>query len=99
MAALAARQAELAQTIAVLPPFLQRTNTSDSALDASFGPTKAFARALLPAIPHLGPAINAGIPWIAQASALATPQELGGLVRDLTPAIQNTAATMTRRHS
>ena len=50
--------------------------------------------ALLPAIPQLGPAINAGIPWIAQASALATPQELGGLVRDLTPAIQNTGATI-----
>ena len=46
MAAFAARQSELAQTIAVLPPFLQRTDTSDSALDASFGPTKAFATAL-----------------------------------------------------
>ncbi len=80
MAALAARQSELAQTIAVLPPFLQRTETSDSALDASFGPTKAFARALLPGISQLGPAIDAGIPWIAQSSALMSPQELGGLV-------------------
>ncbi len=94
MAALAARQSELAQTIAVLPPFLQRTETSDAALDASFGPTKAFAKALLPGIKFLAPAINAGIPWIAQASALATPQELGGLVKFLTPAVQNTAATI-----
>ena len=94
MAALAARQTELAQTIALLPPFLQRTQTSDTALDASFAPTKAFARALLPGIKFVAPALNAGIPWIAQASALSTPQELGGLVKYLTPAIQNTGATI-----
>jgi len=94
MAALAARQSQLAQTIALLPPFLQRTQTSDSALDASFGPTKAFARALLPSISQLGPAIDAGIPWIAQSSALMSPQELGGLVKFLTPAVQNTGAAL-----
>ena len=94
MAALAARQQELSQTIAVLPPFLQRTQSSDTALDASFGPTKAFARALAPGIGQLGPAIDAGLPWIAQASALMSPAELGGLVRYLTPAVQNTGATI-----
>ena len=95
MAALAARQTELSQTIALLPPFLQKTETSDTALDASFGPTKQFARALTPGISKLGPAIDAGIPWIAQATALMSPQELGGLVRNLTPAIQNTGATIS----
>jgi hypothetical protein len=94
MAALAARQQELSQTILVLPPFLRSTQTSDSALDASFGPTKDFARALTPGITELGPAIDAGIPWIAQANALMSPQELGGLVRFLTPAVQNTGATI-----
>jgi phospholipid/cholesterol/gamma-HCH transport system substrate-binding protein len=94
MAALAARQIELEQTIAVLPPFLRASQASDAALDASFGPTKAFARALTPGISHLGPAINAGIPWLVQASALVSRQELGALVRYLTPAIQNTGATI-----
>jgi ABC-type transporter Mla subunit MlaD len=94
MAALAARQQDLSQTIALLPPFLTRTQSSDSALDASFGPTKAFARALTPGIGQLGPAIDAGLPWLAQASALMSPAELGGLVRYLTPAIQNTGATI-----
>jgi phospholipid/cholesterol/gamma-HCH transport system substrate-binding protein len=94
MAALAARQAELEQTLVVLPPFLQATQASDSALDASFEPTKRFARALAQGIPQLGPAIDAGLPWLAQASALASPQELGGLVRYLTPAIQNTGASI-----
>jgi phospholipid/cholesterol/gamma-HCH transport system substrate-binding protein len=99
MAALAARQQQLSQTIMVLPPFLQRTETSDTALDKSFGPTKEFARAFTPGITQLGPAINAGIPWIAQASKLVSPQELGGLVRYLTPAIQNTGATIPTTES
>jgi phospholipid/cholesterol/gamma-HCH transport system substrate-binding protein len=94
MAALAARQTELGQTILQLPPFLQATQTSDTALDASFPPTKEFARALTPGISKLGPAIQAGLPWLAQASALMTPQELGGLVKYLTPAIQNTGASI-----
>jgi phospholipid/cholesterol/gamma-HCH transport system substrate-binding protein len=94
MAALAARQQDLSQTISLLPPFLARTQSSDTALDASFGPTKAFARALTPGIGQLGPAIDAGLPWLAQASALMSPRELGGLVRYLTPAVQNTGATI-----
>jgi phospholipid/cholesterol/gamma-HCH transport system substrate-binding protein len=94
MAALAARQTELERTIAVLPPFLRASQASDAALDKSFGPTKAFARALTPGISQLGPAIDAGIPWVAQATALVSPQELGGLVRYLTPAVQNTGATI-----
>jgi ABC-type transporter Mla subunit MlaD len=94
MAALAARQQDLSQTIALLPAFLQRTQSSDTALDASFAPTKAFARALTPGISQLGPAINEGLPWLAQATQLMSPAELGGLVRYLTPAIQNTGATI-----
>jgi ABC-type transporter Mla subunit MlaD len=99
LAALAARQTELSQTIAVLPAFLQRTQTSDTALDRSFGPTKAFARALTPGISQLGPAIEAGLPWLSQATALMSPRELGGLVRYLTPAIQNTGATIPATRS
>jgi phospholipid/cholesterol/gamma-HCH transport system substrate-binding protein len=99
MAAFAARQQQLSQTISLLPPFLARAQSSDTALDASFGPTKEFARALTPGIAQLAPAINAGLPWLAQASALMSPQELGGLVRFLTPAIQNTAATISATKS
>ncbi len=94
MAALAARQQDLAQTISLLPPLLQRTESSDTALDASFGPTQAFARALMPGIEQLGPTISAALPWLTQATALMSPTELGGLVKYLTPAIQNTGATI-----
>jgi phospholipid/cholesterol/gamma-HCH transport system substrate-binding protein len=94
MATLASRQQDLRQTIALLPPLLRRTNSADSALDASFGPTQQFARELLPGVKQLGPTIDAALPWIAQATPLLSRSELGGLLSNLTPAVQNTASTI-----
>jgi phospholipid/cholesterol/gamma-HCH transport system substrate-binding protein len=95
MAALAARQQDLSQTIALLPPVLRSTDSSDSALDASFGPTQAFARTILPGVKQLGPTINDALPWLAQATALASPNELRGLLSSLTPAVQQTASALS----
>jgi ABC-type transporter Mla subunit MlaD len=95
MATLASRQAELSQTIAVLPPLLRNTNSSDTALDASFAPTKAFAKAFLPGIEQLDPTIGYALPWLAQATALSSPTELRGLLRSLTPAVQETSSTFS----
>jgi len=94
MATLASRQQELSQTIGLLPPLLRQTESADSALDASFGPTQQFAREFLPGVKQLGPTIQVALPWIAQATALVSPSELGGLLRYLTPAVQNTASTI-----
>jgi phospholipid/cholesterol/gamma-HCH transport system substrate-binding protein len=94
MATLASRQQDLSQTIALLPPLLRQTEAADTALDASFGPTQQFAREFLPGIKQLGPTITVGLPWIAQATALASPSELGGLLKYLTPAVQNTSSTI-----
>ena len=99
MATLASRQQDLSQTIALLPPLLRRTESSDTALDASFGPTQQFARELLPGVKQLGPTIQVALPWIAQATALVSPSELGGLLKDLTPAVQNTASTIAATKS
>ena len=95
MGAFAARQQDLAQTIALLPPLLRTTDATLGPLDASFGPTTAFARALEPSIKQLGPTIDAGLPWLAQSKLLLSPQELGGLLRDLTPAVQQTSASIS----
>lgn len=94
MATLASRQQQLSQSISLLPPLLRRTQSADTALDASFGPTQTFAAALTPGVERLGPTIDAAIPWIAQATRLVSPANLGGLLTDLTPAVQNTAATL-----
>ena len=94
MRALAARQNDLSATIAALPPLLRTANHALSSLDASFGPTKTFAKAILPGIEQLDPTIGQALPWLAQATALVSQPELGGLVADLTPAVQQTASTI-----
>ena len=94
MATLASRQTQLEQTISLLPPLLVATNTSDAALDRSFPPTIRFARAFLPGVKQLGPTIDAGIPWLQQATALTSPQELGGLLKDVSPAVRSTASSL-----
>jgi len=99
LAALASRQQELGQTIALLPPWLRATDSALGPLQASFAPTRAFARALLPSIKQLDPTIGLGLPWIAQSTALLSPRELGGLLRDLTPAVQQTSSALTAAKS
>jgi phospholipid/cholesterol/gamma-HCH transport system substrate-binding protein len=94
MAALASRQQDLSTTIALLPPTLRAADSALGPLQASFAPTQQFARDLTPSIKQLDPTIGAGLPWVAQSTALLSPAELGGLLADLTPAIQGTAATL-----
>lgn len=94
LAALAARQQSLAQTIGLLPPWLASTNRSLGPLNKSFPPTQAFARAILPGIEQLGPTIDAGLPWLAQATALFSPSELGNLVALLRPAVRATSQSI-----
>jgi ABC-type transporter Mla subunit MlaD len=92
--ALAVRQQDLSQTIALLPPWLAATDRTLGPLNASFPPTRAFARAILPGIEQLGPTINAGIPWLNQATRLFSHNELGALLSLLTPAVQKTAVAL-----
>ncbi len=91
LATLASRQTELSQSIALLPALLRNSEAADAALDASFGPTQAFARAILPALPGLDPTIGDALPWISQVDALVSPAELGGLLNELTPTVQDAA--------
>ena len=94
MAALADRQGDLSRTIDLLPGTLKQLDQTLGPLQASYGPTRTFARELLPGIKQLGPTISAGLPWLAQAKALVGPTDLGGLLTQLTPAVKGTAATI-----
>jgi virulence factor Mce-like protein len=94
MGALAARQDDLSSTIALLPPFLRAADSALGPLQASFGPTQRFAEALTPSVKQTAPTITAGLPWLAQSAALLSPQELGGLLKFLTPAVQGTSSTL-----
>jgi phospholipid/cholesterol/gamma-HCH transport system substrate-binding protein len=94
LGALAARQQALSQTIAVLPSLLRNVDTSDAALERSFPPTQQFASAVVPGIKQLGPTISAALPWLSDATTLASPTYLGGLLKDLSPAVDNTSHTI-----
>jgi ABC-type transporter Mla subunit MlaD len=95
LGALAARQQDLSATIALLPPLLRSQDSALGPLQASFGPTRAFARELTPSVKQLDPTIGAGLPWIAQSTELLSPTYLGGLLSSLTPAVDHTAATLS----
>jgi hypothetical protein len=99
MGALASRQQDLSTTIALLPPLLRTADSALGPLQASYRPTQEFARDLTPSIKQLAPTISAGLPWVAQSTALMSPSELGGLLSDLTPAVQGTSATLTASKS
>jgi ABC-type transporter Mla subunit MlaD len=92
--ALASRQQDLSATIAALPPLLRTANRALTSLNASFGPTRTFAKALLPSLSQVDPTIGQALPWLAQATSLVSPSELGGLVADLAPAVQQTASAL-----
>lgn len=94
MAGLATNQADLSDAIALLPAVLRSAERADGALDASFGPTQRFASALLPGIRALGPTITASLPWLKQATDLVSGSELGGLLRYLGPAVDNTSTAV-----
>lgn len=92
--ALANRQQDLSDTIALLPGTLQAINATLGPLQASFAPTRRFAAAILPGVKQTGPTIAAGLPWLAQTQALVSKDDLGSLLTYLTPAIQDTGTTV-----
>ena len=94
MGALAAHQQDLSAAVAALPAVLRATIGADKALDASFAPTDAFAKALTPSIKQLGTTINVTLPWLQQLTKLNSPSELEGLLKELTPAVSNTSAAV-----
>jgi phospholipid/cholesterol/gamma-HCH transport system substrate-binding protein len=95
LAALASQQQQLSQTIADLPPWLRATDQALGPIQASFAPTKQLASALIPGVEQLDPTIGVALPWLEQSIALVSPQELGGLLKYLTPAVQNTSASLS----
>src|SRR3954454_24072789 len=89
--AFANQQDNLRQSVALLGPVLTKANSTFISLDASFPPTRAWAREILPGVRETPATIDASFPWIAQARGLVSPDELQGLVNDLRPATSDLA--------
>jgi hypothetical protein len=93
-AATASEAGNLRQTIHLLPGVLEQLNPTLDHLNAAFPPTRAFAREVLPGVKETPATIDAALPWIAQTRALVQPAELGGLVKDLRPAVHDLAGVV-----
>jgi virulence factor Mce-like protein len=96
MAAFASQASNLRASIAKLPGVLQQADATLTSLNASFPPTRAFAREILPGVRETPATIDASYPWITQTRKLVSPQELGGLVRRLSPTTADLARLTDR---
>ena len=83
----------LGETIAELPGTLKVANSTLTALNDAFPPTRAFAREILPGVEETQATIDAARPWLTQATALLSPDELQGLTAILTPTTEDLAQT------
>jgi phospholipid/cholesterol/gamma-HCH transport system substrate-binding protein len=90
LGAFAAQSGPLKATIAELPAALSGINSGLAQLDASFAPTRTFARDILPGVRSVPSTVTAALPWIEQVQASLAPSELGGVAKGLnaaTPAV------------
>jgi phospholipid/cholesterol/gamma-HCH transport system substrate-binding protein len=87
MAALAAEQDNLRETVHLLPGLLEAANPALDKLNAAFPPTRAWALEMIPGVRETPATIKAAFPWISQTRALLRPSELQGLVKELQPAV------------
>jgi phospholipid/cholesterol/gamma-HCH transport system substrate-binding protein len=91
VAATASEAVDLRASIRLLGPTLANANSALDSLNASFPNTRAFAREILPGVNQTAATIDAAFPWIAQTKKLLGPDELQGVVRQLSPATQDLA--------
>jgi phospholipid/cholesterol/gamma-HCH transport system substrate-binding protein len=89
--AFASQSSALQAAVGLLGPTLTTANAALESLDASFPPTRAFARAILPGVEETPATIRASFPWIRQTRALLAPDELGALLAQLQPATADLA--------
>jgi len=94
VAATASEATNLRLSIRRLGPTLVSANGALDSLNAAFPNTRAFAREILPGVRETAATIDAGFPWIAQTRALLGPDELQGLVNELSPATSDLAKTI-----
>ncbi len=90
-AAFAAQAASLTATVHELPSSLAGIDRGLAALDASFQPTRTFARELIPGVRTIPSTVTAVLPWIEQVKASLAPTELGGVAKGLGEAVPSLA--------
>jgi ABC-type transporter Mla subunit MlaD len=90
-AALAAEEANLGETVRLLPEVLEAARPALDNLDSAFPSTRAWALEMIPGVRETPATLEAGFPWVRQTHALLGQDELQGLVDDLQPAVDDFA--------
>lgn len=91
-AAFANQSGALSDTIRLLPSTLATARTALTSVDAALPPLRAFSKEILPGVKQTPATVNASFPWIEQTRALLGPDELQGLMRELTPTTKDLAS-------
>ncbi len=91
LAATAAHAPQLEQAVQLLGPTSRNLRRGLSSVDAALPPAQAFSRDILPGIRETPKVAAAADPWLDQAIPFFSQQELGNLLKDITPATQNLA--------
>lgn len=90
-AALATQSSSLTTLVAELPGSLASVEHGLAGLDATFPPTRTFARDILPGVKNTNSTVTAALPWIEQVKASLQPSELGGVATGLEEAVPSLA--------
>jgi len=90
-AAFASESDNLSASIRELAPTLENANGAFASLNEAFPPTRAFAREILPGVRETPATIEASFPWIEQTRKFVSADELGGVVKELSPATRDLA--------
>lgn len=89
--AFANQSGALSRTLQLLPATLATARDALQSVDAALPSTRAFAKEILPGVEQTAATVNASFPWIEQTRALLGPDELQGLMAQLTPATKDLA--------
>jgi phospholipid/cholesterol/gamma-HCH transport system substrate-binding protein len=91
MAAFASRAPQLEETVRLLGPTAGNLRKGLSSIDAALPPTQAFSTDILPGVRETPATAVAAEPWLDQVLPFFSAQELGKLLKDISPATRNLA--------
>ncbi len=89
--AFANQSGALSQTLQLLPATLSTARSALNSVDRALPSVRAFAKEILPGVEQTAATVDASFPWIEQTRALLGPDELQGLMAQLTPTTQDLA--------
>jgi phospholipid/cholesterol/gamma-HCH transport system substrate-binding protein len=91
MAAFASRAPQLEETVRLLGPTAGNLRRGLASINAALPPTQAFSTDILPGVRETPATALAAEPWLDQALPFFSAQELGALLKDISPATRDLA--------